>query len=130
MSGDRPVIGRFSLHRRAFRGICAIISFALSFYIVLFPTNAYATTNELDDDYFSLVVEEIRSRGLPCSSGDIGHILYEDDLVTVLEVVCESGESYEIIDIYNIENIVIEPIKRISEEEMENYFNRISYSTT
>ncbi len=130
MSGDRPVMERFNLHRRAFRGSCAIISFALIFCIVLLAANAYATTNELDNDYFSFVVGEIINRGFPCSSGDIGHFLYEDDLVAVLEVVCESGESYEIIDIYNLENIIIEPIEKITEEEMEYYFNRISYSTT
>lgn len=130
MSGDRPLAERSRIYVRPFNGLRAAISSALSIYTLLFPAAVHAAANELDNDYFALVVEEILDRGFPCSSGDIGHILYEDDLVAVIEVVCESGQIYEIIDIYNLESVIIEPIERMTDEEMDNYFNRISYSIT
>ncbi len=107
-----------------------IFSCALSTGFMVLATNANATTNELEIDYFSFVVNEIIEQGFPCSAGDIGHILYEDDLVAVLEVSCESGESYEIIDLYNMEDVIVEPIENISEKDLDYYFDRISYSVS
>lgn len=105
-----------------------IISFALSAGSMVWANNAGATTIEVDQEYFAYVVKEIMDRGWPCSTGESGHILYEDDLVTVLEVMCESGESYEIIDVYTLEDIVIEPTVTTTKEEIEEYLHRITYS--
>jgi hypothetical protein len=106
----------------------SIISIALGIGVLVWANDAVATTNEVDQEYFDFVVKEITDRGWPCSAGESGHILYEDDLVTVLEVTCESGAMYEIIDVYSMESIVIEPMETITKEEIEEYLHRISYS--
>lgn len=115
MSGVSPLFERFGARRGALSGLGAVLSFALASYTSVFASNAYATTNELDNDYFSFVIGELSGRGFPCSSGDMGHILYEDDLVAILEIVCESSESYEIIDIYNMEDIIIQSKEKTTE---------------
>jgi hypothetical protein len=69
MSGDRPLAERSRIYVRPFNGLRAAISSALSIYTLLFPAAVHAAANELDNDYFALVVEEILDRGFPCSSG-------------------------------------------------------------
>jgi hypothetical protein len=130
MPGDRCVIERLGFSRRAFRPLCLVISLASYSNIEIAATNAYAKINELENDYFSYVLEEILSHGFPCTSGDMGHILYEDDLIAVLEVVCESGESYEIIDIYDMEKFIIVPIESLKEEEINDRLNRVQYENS
>ncbi len=101
-----------------------------SYAIEIAVTNAYAKTNELENDYFSYVLEEIISHDFPCTSGDMGHILYEDDLIAVLEVVCDSGESYEIIDIYDMEKLIIVPIEILKEDAIDDQLNRVQYENS
>lgn len=119
---------RLSCHPRTLNVLCAIVSFVLSLYAIVSTNSANATTNELDNDYFSFVVDEIVTSGLPCSAGQMGHILYEDQFVAILEIACESGESYEIIDFYNMENIIIEPVETTDDKQLDNFIDRISHS--
>ena len=130
MSGDRCVIERLGFSRRAFRPLCLVISLVSYSNTEIAATNAYAKTNELENDYFSFIVEDIISHGFPCTSGNMGHILYEDDLIAVLEVVCESGESYEIIDIYDMEDIIIKPIDIFKKTEIDDRLNRAQYENS
>ena len=129
MSGDKCMIERLGFSRRAFRSLCLLIAL-VSYSIEIAATNAYAKTNELENDYFSYVLEEIISHDFPCTAGDMGHILYEDDLIAVLEVVCDSGESYEIIDIYDMEKLIIVPIEILKEDVIYDQLNRVQYENS
>ncbi len=129
MSGDKCAIERLGFSRGAFRSLCLLIAL-VSYSIEIAATNAYAKTNELENDYFSYVLEEIISHDFPCTSGDMRHILYEDDLIAVLEVVCDSGESYEIIDIYDMEKLIIVPIEILKEDVIYDQLNRVQYENS
>ncbi len=108
-----------SVRRGLAVGIFAGISAAIG------VTQAIAVENELDFDFLGFVGESIVAQGFDCSDAEMGHMLYEDDVVAVLQVSCRGGESYEVIDVPVADDLIVVPLENIDRDQyldtMERY---------
>ena len=91
-------------------------------------TQVQADENELDFDFLGFVGESIVAQGFVCLSANMGHTLYEDEVVAVLEISCSGGEGYEVIDVPMVEDLIVVPLEDAGRdpylETMDRYLLR------
>jgi len=105
---SRPVgPGRTVLTALIFAGIAVTIG----------GTEVSATENELDFDFLAFAGESIVAQGFDCSDAEMGHTLYEDDVVAVLQISCSDGERYEVIDVPVAEDLIVVPLENIERDQ-------------
>jgi len=81
----------------AVRGIC--LSFGL--LVCLMPISVSALENELDDETVESFRRHVEKHSHRCGSIRFAHILYEDEVVLVVELMCGNRESFEIVNLQN-----------------------------
>ncbi len=88
-----------------------------SIAVTIGVTELAASENELDFDFLAFAGESIVAQGFDCSDAEMGHTLYEDDVVAVLQIFCSGGERYEVIDVPVAEDLIVVPLEQIERDQ-------------
>ena len=71
-----------------FRPCCLFVSAAVSAFEI-----------ELDDETLSSFRRHVEEHNYKCSSAREAHILHEDEIVLVVELICDNGVGFEIVNL-------------------------------